>query len=366
MKTKVLITSVGSMVAQNILETLKYRRQHLFIVGTDASTDAPLYDCDRIYLVPKSELPPSDFSFKLKKIIEEEDPDLIIPGRDIDVRILAILKKDFPHKIKRFITGSPGLAEIIEDKWLSFKFCLKEGLSFAESVCFDLEQNREVIEDFIRRFGFPLIFKPRKGFASKTVSLILNRDQLYGHESDDRMVLQEYLGDAEKIFEFSEGIAEKGIPLFHSLEEVKYSLQLFIDYQGNLKDRLVTLHKMKNGVSGVVDIYEGHELDDAISSFYEIFSARGWYGPLNIQMQRSKQTGEFKAYEINSRYTGATAARFLLGYDEVGFALVEAGIQIPNTDPRFNTQKTVLKQTYVSERPDAFQDMLRKEKIWNR
>jgi carbamoyl-phosphate synthase large subunit len=61
----------------------------------------------------------------------------------------------------------------------------------------------------------------------------------------------------------------------------------------------------------------------------EAFSAAGWRGPLNIQCQRSAE-GELLIHEFNGRFTGATAERWLLGYDEVGAAIARfTGVELP-------------------------------------
>ncbi|MBT8270253.1 MAG: hypothetical protein HKO67_05430 [Flavobacteriaceae bacterium] len=366
MTSKILITSVGSMVAQNILETLKYRRQNLFIIGTDASADAPLYDCDKVFLVPDSELPPSDFSEKILQIIKSENPDVIIPGRDIDVIILGMLKSQNPELAHKFVVGNYEIAKIVEDKWASYLFSMETGLPFADSILYDSKYDREAVGLFIKKHGFPLILKPRKGFASRSVSLIVNEGQLANQDDVQGMILQEYLGSPEVIIDFTNDLIRKGTPLFYTLEDVKYSLQLFIDRSGGLKDSLVTLHKMKNGVSGRVDIHSNHGMDDIITLFHDVFAKKGWYGPLNVQFQKSNKTNELKAYEINARYTGATAARYILGYDEVGFALSESGIKLAGADPIFNSQKSVLKQTYISERPDHHIAALNRDGVWER
>ena len=366
MVSKVLITSVGSMVAQNILETLKYRRENLFLIGTDANADAPLYDCDKVYLVPETKLPPSEFSKSISDIIKTEDPDIIIPGRDIDVIVLAELRSQFPGMEKRFVCGGSEVARLVEDKWLSFEFTQKEGLPFADSLIFDDAENNEAINNFIDKHDFPLILKPRKGFASRSITVITNKDQLLNHSKGDEMILQEYLGDPKMVMDAYSDFQENGLPLFYSLEEIKYSLQLFIDHKGALKDSLVTLHKMKSGVSGTVDLFEDHGMSEIIDKYFKVFSRHGWYGPLNVQFQRSHSTQEFKAYEINGRFTGATAARFILGYDEVGFAMEEAGIKLPQIDPRFNSQKRALKQTYISERPQHHVKALNAKGVWHK
>lgn len=364
MKIKILIISVGSMVSQNILETLKNRRESLYIVGTDASADAPLFDCDKIYLTPLSELPPSNYLEFLSKIIIDESPDVIIPGRDIDVIILSILKTTFPEISDRFIAGESNLAQLMEDKWLSYQFATDECLPFAETIIYDSVNNKEGVDFFVQKHGFPLIVKPRKGYASKAVSFILNFDQLSSISSDGTIIIQEYLGDGEKIMDFQKSINREGIPLFYSLEEVKYSMQLYVGKSGELMGSIVTKHQMKNGVSAAVTIFENHGLEDLIDKYYKVFSRHGWYGPLNIQLQKCSKTQKLKAYEFNGRYTGATASRYILGYDEVGFALEQLSSIHVEKDESYGSQKSVLKQTYISARPNYHIASLNKHKTW--
>ncbi|MEM1337335.1 MAG: hypothetical protein AAF634_09200 [Bacteroidota bacterium] len=363
-KTKILIISAGSMVSQNILETLKNRREHLYIVGTNASADAPLYDCDKIYLTPLSELPPSDYADELSKIIAQEAPDLVIPGRDIDIIVLALLKERFPDISDRFVVGVADLAQLMEDKWLSYAFAKKAGLPFAETMIYDWKNNKNDIISFAKKHGFPLIAKPRKGFASKAVSFIVNQDQLSKIPSDGNMIIQEYLGDGSKIIAFHKLINQNGLPLFYSLEELKYSMQMYVGKSGSLMGSIVTKHAMKNGVSVAVHIYENHGLDELIETYYNGFAKNGWYGPINVQLQRSNKTGELRAYEFNGRFTGATAGRYILGYDEVGFALEELSPQPVEKDQSYGSQKSVLKQTYISSRPECHMETLNKLKTW--
>nr|WP_299340190.1 hypothetical protein [Allomuricauda sp.] len=365
-KTKILIISVGSMVAQNVLETLKHRRENIIILGTDASSDAPLYDCDKIYLVPLSELPPSQFSKVLSKIIQEESPDLIIPGRDIDVIILSMLRKDFPDISDRFISGETELAKLMEDKWLSYEFAHNESLPFAETIIYDYNKDKKNMDKFIATHGFPLIAKPRKGFASKGVFFVLNQEHLSSLSSDGSIILQEYLGDGSKISGFHESLIQRGLPLFYSVEEIKYSMQMYIGKSGELMGHIITKHQMKNGVSSVVTLFENHGLENLVQRYYTVFSKKGWYGPLNIQLQKSNKTGELKAYEFNGRFTGATASRYILGYDEIGFALEQLSSVNIGTDDSFKSQKRVLKQTYISARPEGPRAFLDENKVWSK
>jgi len=316
-------------------------------------------------LTPYTQLPPSEYYDFFRKVIIEESPDIVIPGRDVDVIILGQLKKEFPDRAHTFIAGPPKLSQLMEDKWLSYCFAKEHGLPFADSIEYNLTDNPEKVEKFIRSHGFPLIVKPKKGFASKGVTLVLNEDHL-NLENTGEMIIQEYLGDGDKLYEFYETINRKGLPLFYSVEEVKYSLQCFIDLEGKVKGRFITAHRMVNGVSAGVTKFEDPELSKILHQYCEVFSKKGWFGPLNIQVQQSHKNKVFKAYELNARYTGATAARYLLGYDEVGFGMeISFGAEAPK-DQLYNSQDSVNKQTFVSQIPRDKVQFLTENEVWKR
>lgn len=360
-KKKILITSIGSLVGQNILEVFYKRNIDFSLIGTNSIANAPVYGCDKTYLVPESNLNSLDFKDSLSNIIKVESPDLIIPGRDIDVIILSILKKDFRHAKGCFLVGEQRLAELMLDKIMSFQFAKKEGLPFAETVICDLENNKEAVDQLVDRFGFPLILKPTKGFASKNVSIVFNYDQLRRMNSSE-MILQEYLGDVSNVIEFKNRIKVEALPLFYSLEETKFSFQFFIDQSRNLKGKCSTIHNMKSGASLSVELNLDESSDRIINMFFKAFQKNGWFGPINVQMQKSSHTGEIKAYEFNGRFTGATAARYFLGYDEVGLALEEAQIKI-DKDSRFGSQRTVTKMPVVSIIPDIKRIALEENRV---
>jgi carbamoyl-phosphate synthase large subunit len=78
---------------------------------------------------------------------------------------------------------------------------------------------------------------------------------------------------------------------------------------------------MHVGRSVDVEIIDDARLHRLGVDYARALAASGWRGPLNIQCQLSA-AGRYCAYELNGRLTGATAARYFLGYDEVG-AIVE-------------------------------------------
>jgi len=362
---KILITSVGSLVGQNILEVLNYSRDYFDVIGVNSIAKAAIYECDRAYLTGQSEKPPSEYAERLLEIINEENPELVIPARDIDITILAILQEQYPEYAGKFLCGTAELASMMEDKWLSYQFAEKNNLPFAKSAIPDPESGHKAVKELVKQYGYPLVMKPRSGFASRKVRFITNDDQLEKALQADHVVFEEYLGNAQKVKQLNDRIEACGTPLYYSLEEHKYSLQTLIRPDGNFEEICETLHVMKNGISTETERIHDPELTEVGENYAQVLASKGWVGPVNIQCQKDS-TGKFSVYELNGRMTEATAARFYLGYDELSFVFnTFLDIKLPHSH-RFNSQTYAIKKPVISLMDDDSISTLKKYGKWDK
>ena len=78
--TKIAITSVGSLVGQNILDALEGRRAGIEIVGINSAADAAgNFRCDRADMAPLADRP-GEYLERLASILLDERPDLCCPA----------------------------------------------------------------------------------------------------------------------------------------------------------------------------------------------------------------------------------------------------------------------------------------------
>jgi carbamoyl-phosphate synthase large subunit len=318
---KILITSVGSLVGYNILDVLEGRRQDLQIIGTNSiEADSNIYRCDKAYRVLSTKDNQAEFKHRLLEIIDLEQPDLVIPGRDDDIRVLASIRTHHQEFANRCLCGDENSVKHILDKWLTYQFSLKHDLPFAKSAIANSDPDNTELNQLVSEYGFPLLVKPRDGFGSHGVLVISNDEQLKKALGLEHMLIQQYLSNPQELEELHLRIQSEGVPLFFSFEEEKYSLQTFVHRDGTVGEIFCTVHKMISGRSLKVRRISNGELEKIAMKFATAMALEGWFGPLNIQCQRL-QSGEFVAYELNGRYTGATSARYHLGFDEVGNTL---------------------------------------------
>lgn len=327
----VLFLSGASLVGQNVLASLDGRRSGLHLAAINSVAAEPaLFDFDEAFLSGTLRADPDAFTRRFEAIMDTLRPQLVIPCRDDDVAYLAAHAEAHPERAPRFLCGARRPAEAMLDKAASASLAQDHGLPFAPTLATDTSASSQLTA-FAARHGYPLIAKPRQGFASRGVMLILDETQLLRLAGRPDYILQAYLGAPDAVRAYVDACTHDGVPLFHSFEMDKYSIQAFITPDGQQAGLLATRHAMRQGRSERV----AHENDPALLALGQrcasAFAAEGWRGPLNIQCQRNA-AGDYGIYEFNGRYTGATSARRLLGYDEVALGLAHfAGIQLEST-----------------------------------
>ena len=316
-KTNVLFLSGGSQVAQFVLTTLQGRRGPLRLLATSSVwDDAGLWEYDKVFLVPVTRQDPGSFKQRVLEIVSAENIDLIVPCRDDDVGPLAELAAASPDVARKALCGTPSLARAFADKWSSWELSAAHGLPFAESV---LPGYGESVVEFAARVGYPLVAKPRDGFSSKGIFLIENQEQLQRAANTSNYVIQEYLGNPDEYWSFRRSIEQEGFPLIHKLGGLMHSIQLMFGPDSTLVSVFAAYIDVRFRARDVRPNPEPATM--ALGrKCGEVFSRLGWRGPLNVQCQGDRH-GRIKIHEFNGRFTGVTAERWFLGYDEVALAL---------------------------------------------
>lgn len=316
-KKSILITSVGSLVGQNILDSLRDRRKNIKIIGTNSIAEAANnFRCDKAYLVAEAKNN-EEFTKGLINIIENEEPDVIIPGRDDDVVILAQLREKMAYLKDRFLVGSVDFAKVMDDKVLSYEFSQKHNLPFAPTIESGLPDSSSNVKALVVKFGFPLIAKPSKGNGSRGVMVIINESQL------EKVIRVPYFS-IQPLFGQNRDLSldtSMGLPFFWEIPENRlFAAQVIINKNQEIEDIFTFISKMVYGKCERMDIYQNPVLFEVIKKFAEAAVLEGWRGPFNVQLKEDSIYG-FQAIEMNGRFSGGTSARFHLGFDEVSRTL---------------------------------------------
>lgn len=351
----ILITSVGSLVGQNIIEGLD--RQRYRITGINSEVDAVSnFLCDRIYLTPPLD-DTAAFSRRFEQIVEQEQPDVIIPGRDDDIVFLA------QRDSSKVMAGPAALATILRDKWLSHRFAQRHGLPFVETVC--AEDGASALLDLRERHGWPIVAKPRNGCASRGVVLAGDASQLAVAAGWPGYCFQPWLGDAPALDALRETM-RGGVPLGWSLPQSdKTSMDGWITPAGEIGGLFCTLHEqVVLGRSERVRRLDSPRASAILLAYAHALQKEGWRGPFNIQLGHDCH-GELQAFEINGRFTGSAATLHELGLDFVQGAIAAfTGTTMPA--PLATAVLRVDKRLRNWPVPDAAPELLARVGVWSR
>ena len=101
----ILMTSVGSLVRHNILESLAPHRHKWRVVGVNSQPlAANNFRCDIAYLATESAQEKA-FLSRPREIFRIEHPMVVLAGRDLDLPSLASLKAELEYAPDYFLDG---------------------------------------------------------------------------------------------------------------------------------------------------------------------------------------------------------------------------------------------------------------------
>ncbi len=332
MTTILLITSVGSLVGQNVLDSLEGRRQSLRIVATNSAAQASNnFRCDAVHLAPPVADAAAWRAFHAR-VMDEEGVDLVIPGRDDDVLALAQWLEAEPAMAPRLMVGSVAAARPFQDKVWCAEFAQAQGLAFAPTVVSGSPEAAQQALALWQRHGV-LIAKPRAGNGSRGVRLLVSAEQVSAQALKQGLAIQPYL-DPHPDWQRLAAELEGGIPLWFEIPERRlHCAQLLIDPQGTVREVFCFSARHSCGKPQELAPLNEPDLLELALAYGRAFAAAGWRGPCNIQGKRDPELG-LQVIETNGRFSGGTSARRLLGFDEVALGLRQwLGDGVLSADP---------------------------------
>jgi carbamoyl-phosphate synthase large subunit len=332
----VLVTAVGGIVGEGIVKSLRFANLsdlspvNYKIFGTDMNSQAAgLYRCDHGLIVPPASS--ADYLESIKSIISKNDIQAVYVGSDIELGILAIAKPELETDSKAIvITDPPKVIEMARDKWRTFQFLNKNNLPRAMSC---LPEDKD---EFIEKFGFPLVVKPREGYGSLHFYIVHNHgEMLYALETIKKHgwhpIIQEYLNETTQ--EFTSGVT--------------------IDKSGRYIMSSISLRKFpKHGQTykAIVDSF------DLIRKSAETVALRlGTHTAVNVQAKFDGK--EAKVFEINPRLSATLPIRAVAGINEPDILYRN---NVLGEEIRIQAYKKLLCLRYWNEiyvEPSAYQQM---------
>jgi carbamoyl-phosphate synthase large subunit len=341
-KKTIAVTAVGGGVGQSVLRALRLSRLQLTIIGMDAdSWGAGLYTCDKGYIVPLSK--DKSYFKKLLNIAIKEKVEVLISGSDPEVSALAKSRDELISHGIIPVVGSHEAVKYSRDKLQGFQFFQEHNLPFVPTV---------PAKDGMalgKEFGFPLIIKPAGGSASRGVSIVFNNEQLKPFLDRDDKIIQEYL--VPKIWgKKKRELTPDDVFLQGAIKQTdEISIQILHDHVGQYLGKYTSINVLKDGVPMLINPVKGLKAEEIAYSMALLLVEQGLVGPCNLQCKDTERGPVF--FEINTRFTGITAVRAAMGFNEVEAVLKRALYNEPveNVRKELKVPDNLVCSRYITE-----------------
>lgn len=315
----VLVTAVGGRsVGYQILECLKLANSYR-IVTADIDPFSPgLYEVDTAYLLPSAN--DRDYINKILELAKKEKIDVILPGSQAEVKVIAKNIKVLERAGVIPIVSPSSVVESSFDKLKLQEFLEKNKILVPPTVELDTLNKVENLK-------FPIVIKPSKDTSgSRNVYIVKDMEELESlfdelKKEKIELLAQEYVGS----------------------EDEEYTVGVVIGKNGDVIDSIVMKRRLIGLSKGVERIINGNayvlstgysqgffvDQPDVREYCEHVARIVGAVGPLNIQCRRGKK-GVY-IFEVHPRFSGSASMRALMGFNEPDI-LIKNFLNIGKTD----------------------------------
>ena len=301
-----LVLGVGGNVSQSILKALAIAPTPTRVIAACISTSSMgLYAADRAYLSPLAREP--EFVPWLRDLCQRERIEVVMSGSEIVLEVLSAHAPELREQTgATCVVSSPEVLRTGRDKLLTCQWLESNELPVPP---YAPVADGEAVNRLVARHGFPLIAKPRLGKGSDGILTVRDQADL------DRIVFAEDLSLREAM---DRSVVPADLLLQQYLGEDgdEYTVGCFCDQQGQLHGTIALRRRLLTGTTVAAEL---GEFPDVRAVAGEIVRALAPAGPCNVQLRVHE--GRPVPFEINPRFSGTTALRARLGFNEVDAAL---------------------------------------------
>jgi carbamoyl-phosphate synthase large subunit len=304
-QTKVLVTGVGGRsVGHQILHALLLAGDKYRVVATDAdSFSFGLYLTRDRYLVPPATAP--DYLAALLKLVARERIQVILPGTEPEVRVLAEHQDRLECAGCKVIVSPSDAMRLCANKERLYAWLAQHGFHVPRTAA-SLKWRT-----LVAATGFPIVGKPtEESGGSRGVALLNSEDEVNRYLGErprpGEVVFQEYVGSGDG----------------------EYTVGVMISSAGEVIDSIV-MHRKLVGLSLGLRRKVGEKVFDLSTGYSQGYLIRhpliqkecerlalelGLRGPANIQLRLVGK--RVIVFEVHPRFSGTTSIRASAGFNE--------------------------------------------------
>lgn len=289
--TTVLVSGASGVVGYGALRALRAHPAGLRLIGTTiyAESVAPAFS-DLFLRAPRTDAP--EYLDWLLEAIHVHQIDLLIPGIEADLYRWTEHAGEIRATGAVPVLNNPDLVQLCKDKWLFYQAL--ESAKLACAIPSSLDADFDRLE---RQFGLPLLLKPRRGFASRGIVRVADRQQFerYADQIGPVLMAQPLVGR----------------------DEAEFTTSAFCDGQGGLT-ALMTLRR-RLATDGYTEKAEVVSSEPFLASTQQLCALLKPLGPTNFQYRLCDEG--VRLLEINPRLSSSTSIRTAFGYNECAMAV---------------------------------------------
>jgi carbamoyl-phosphate synthase large subunit len=298
---RILITAVGGNIGQGIIKALRAAKRRYYIVGIDMEPlSAGFSMVDSYYRTPRTG--DRGFLYKLRKIAKKERLEAIYACSPSELEYFSSNQNKIEQELGLALFVNPlEVVRLGSDKLRTAHFLRDADLSYPETV---LATDKKGVEELIRRYGFPLIMKPRFGFTSKNVFSVNSRKEIESTQAlVPDMILQRYLPDSAH----------------------EYTAATLSGKDKKVLATIVLHRELNQGTTYRTELVEDESI---IKQVINVVNALGAVGSCNLQFRLLGD--QIFVFEINPRFSGTCGIRYLYGFNdaEMIFEVFRLGLNI--------------------------------------
>ena len=279
-KKRVLVSGASGIVGYGILKSLQ--NSNCVTIGTTIydNSAAQYFSDHTVKILPT---PHENYIDDLVKIIKEYRIDIIIPSIEIDILKWVKNKEEIVRRTGvKIVLNNNHLIDLCSDKWLFYQELEKHNSIYRIPTYSYLQSN----------IKFPIVIKPKKGYASKGVIIMHNEKDLEAHRDkiNNSIIFQPLIGDANN----------------------EYTTSAFFDKESNLCCHITLKRTLSK--EGFTETAQVVNIEDVEKMLVELSCFLKPVGPTNFQFRIADT--QVKLLEINPRISSATSIRSAFGYNE--------------------------------------------------
>jgi len=286
---KVAVSGVGGGVGQSIMKALTISSLPVDVYPIDVQPlSAGLFRGAESVLLPKPEDPGGIEVWEQRLV--ERGIEALIPGSDHDLLPLASVRDDWEARgICKILVSDLSLVQTCRDKALTYQRLQSETIPVPKSA-WDLSVKDAV--SWAKSIGYPVVIKPRSGFASRNVHVVQDEEELrFYFPRTPNPILQEHLNLDGK--------------------EKEFTCAVFVDREGSPIGTFMARRELSAGTTYRAEVNFWPEIHELLLMIGDALRPRG---PLNVQLRLTKR-GPIP-FELNIRCSGTSAIRAYFGYNE--------------------------------------------------